>query len=118
MFTTPLRSENRPPIAAKISGVAQRSVAAKRLDQTKTASCDEMLASAAATPKTIPTTPQAIADQPIFSSFRLADQMPPAIARMPQTIGTTTTSPVASLRLPPTGGSSRQAPGAAVTLPG
>ncbi len=38
MFTTPLRSENMPPIAAKISGVAQRSVAAIRLDQTKTAS--------------------------------------------------------------------------------
>ena len=29
MLTTPLRSENRPPIAANVSGVAKRSVAAR-----------------------------------------------------------------------------------------
>ena len=38
MFTTPLRSEKRPPIAAKMSGVAKRSVAAVSADQAKTVS--------------------------------------------------------------------------------
>ena len=38
MFTTPERSENIPPSAAKMSGVAQRSIAAKSADQTTTVS--------------------------------------------------------------------------------
>ena len=36
MFTTPLRSEKMPPIAAKASGVAWRSIAAVSADQTIT----------------------------------------------------------------------------------
>ena len=38
MFTTPERSLNMPPIAANVSGVAQRSVAARSADQTTTLS--------------------------------------------------------------------------------
>ena len=34
MFTTPLRSEKMPPIAANVSGVAARSVAAMSVDHT------------------------------------------------------------------------------------
>ena len=36
MFTTPLRSEIIPPMAAKASGVAKRSVAAASADQANT----------------------------------------------------------------------------------
>ena len=36
MLTTPERSENMPPIEAKMSGVAKRSIAAKSADQTTT----------------------------------------------------------------------------------
>ena len=38
MFTTPLRSEKMPPIAANASGVAKRSIAAVSADQTTTCS--------------------------------------------------------------------------------
>ena len=38
MLTTPLRSENRPPIAANVSGVANRSVAANSADHVITTS--------------------------------------------------------------------------------
>jgi hypothetical protein len=38
MFTTPLRSENIPPIAAKVSGVAKTSIEAISVDQVKTCS--------------------------------------------------------------------------------
>ena len=38
MFTTPERSENIPPSAPKISGVAKRSIDAKSADQTTTVS--------------------------------------------------------------------------------
>ena len=37
-FTTPERSENMPPRAPKISGVAKRSIDAKSADQTTTVS--------------------------------------------------------------------------------
>ena len=37
-FTTPERSENMPPSAPKISGVAKRSIEAKSADQTTTVS--------------------------------------------------------------------------------
>jgi hypothetical protein len=43
MFTTPLRSEKMPPMAAKASGVAKRSIAASSADQTTTWSRFEML---------------------------------------------------------------------------
>ncbi len=50
MFTTPLRSENMPPTAAKISGVAYRSIEAVRAPHTNTASRFATLEIVAATP--------------------------------------------------------------------
>ncbi len=50
MFTTPLRSENMPPRAAKISGVAKRSMEAVSADHTTTDSRLDTLDSVAIVP--------------------------------------------------------------------
>ena len=50
MFTTPLRSEKRPPIAAKVSGVAFTSIAAISADHTTTSSRLPRPACVASTP--------------------------------------------------------------------
>ena len=57
MFTTPLRSETSPPIAANVSGVVQTSASEMIVDHVMTSSRCEELAWAAATPPTIPTSP-------------------------------------------------------------
>ena len=61
MFTTPERSENRPPSDAKTSGVAYRSIAPKSAPQTTTASRFSTLERVARYPMTSPKTPAAAA---------------------------------------------------------
>ncbi len=56
---TPLRSHRMPPIAANTSGVAKRSIAAIRADQTNTRSrfsTPDCVATTAATPPITPAT--------------------------------------------------------------
>src|SRR5919108_406655 len=60
MFTTPLRSENMPPSAANVSGVAYRSVAAVSADHVMTASRCGTAARVAKMPPTIPRMPAAL----------------------------------------------------------
>ena len=64
MFTTPERSEMTPPRAAKIEGVANRSMAAARADQTMTRSRFVSPDSVAATAPIAQRTAQTIAPQP------------------------------------------------------
>ena len=86
MFTTPERSENIPPTAANVSGVAKTSIWAIRLAfQTwiKFASLERVASSARPTPMIAAAT----APHPTFSAPRVAAKMPQRAARMPTTSG-------------------------------
>ena len=76
MFTTPDRSEKRPPSAAKASGVANRSVAANSADQTTTLSSFPMPESVARNASPKPNTPAAIANAPNRRSPLIATPRP------------------------------------------
>jgi hypothetical protein len=76
MFVTPERSENIPPIAAKTSGVANRSVDAISADQTTTVSSLPTPDSVARYPTVKPSTPDAIAKPPNRRSPRMMTPMP------------------------------------------
>src|SRR6266540_2228269 len=68
-FTTPLRSENMPPIAPKVSGVAKTSINAIR-EALKTWSRLLVLDWSAATASPAPSTPAATAPQPTLPAPR------------------------------------------------
>ncbi len=79
MFTTPLRSENMPPIPANTSGVEKTSIEAIRSGR-KTVfrfATDDCIASA---PSPAPSTPEATAPQPSLCWPRVIAQMPSATA--------------------------------------
>ena len=87
MLTTPLRSEKRPPSAANVSGVANRSVAASSAPHAKTESRCATLERVASTPPSDACEPGhdgAPADPPLC---RLTAQMPQATATIPIRIG-------------------------------
>ena len=86
MFTTPLRSENMPPIAPKTSGVAKPSVCAISV-ASKTESRFAVLERVARMPRPIPRTPAATAPQPSRRRPRVTVQIPSAAATMPTRIG-------------------------------
>ena len=88
MFTTPLRSENMPPIAANVSGVAHTSVAERSADQTTTWLRLPWVARVASMPRPIPTMPKPIAVQPGRRRPRVSTQMPVPIAISPTSTGT------------------------------
>jgi len=87
MLTTPLRSQNIPPIAAKVSGVAQTSVDDSSADQTTTWSRLPTLARVESSPSTMPTRPAPIALQPGRLTSRVTAQIPAAIAQRPTSTG-------------------------------
>jgi hypothetical protein len=82
MFTTPLRSENMPPIAANVSGVAKRSIAS-RMPPVNTSSRFATLERVASSASAVPRTPAATAPQPIFRCPRETAQTPAKTARRP-----------------------------------
>ena len=88
MFTTPLRSENMPPIPAKISGVEKTNVDAIRSAR-KTVFRLPTPERVARMPSPIPSTPEAIAPKPRRLSPRVTVQMPNAAASRPTRIGQT-----------------------------
>ena len=61
MLITPLRSDRTPPRAAKVSGVAKRSIAAISADQTNTSSRFSTPERVTTTAPIAPTTPATIA---------------------------------------------------------
>ena len=71
MFTTPERSENMPPIAAYVSGVAKTSIDAIRL-AVKTSFRSAVLERVASTPRPTPRSPTTTAPQPARRAPRLA----------------------------------------------
>ena len=88
MFTTPLRSEKMPPIAAKASGVAYRSIAAVSADQTITWSRWPSLERVARRPSPIPRTLITIANQASRRALpRISTLMPQVIPNNPITGG-------------------------------
>ena len=89
MFTTPLRSENMPPIAAKVSGVAHRSVAVASAPQKTTMWRCVTLDCVARIPPAIPRSPATMAPQPTRRSCREAAQIPVATLTIPTATGTT-----------------------------
>ena len=82
MFTTPERSENMPPIAPKVSGVAKTSIEAIRL-AVKTWSRLPTLDLVARSASAIPSTPVATAPHPTRPAPRLSEITPKRIARIP-----------------------------------
>ena len=86
MLTTPLRSENVPPIAAKTSGVVNASVCAISA-ASKTAFRWSVLEYVARIPRPSPITPVAAAPKPSRRRPRAAVQSPTAAAASPTTIG-------------------------------
>jgi hypothetical protein len=90
MFTTPLRSENIPPSAAKVRGVAQRNVAAINADQTKTPSRLAACACVARTAQPTATSAPTTAPPPTRRSPRVNAQMPAAIAQIASSTGSRT----------------------------
>ena len=88
MFTTPERSENMPPIAAKVSGVAKTSIDAIRL-AVKTWSRLPVLERVARTPSATPSTPTTMAPEPARRAPRLTAKTPAKAARIPRNAGQT-----------------------------
>jgi hypothetical protein len=86
MFTTPLRSENVPPIAAKTSGVAKPNVCATSV-ASNAASRFAVLDWRARSPSPIPRRPAATAPQPSRRRPRATVQTPHSAARIPTRIG-------------------------------
>ena len=77
---TPLRSQRSPPSAARMSGVAKRSIAATSADQTNTASRLDSFVCVAATAPTPASTPITIAIQPSRFSPSRTTNTPAATA--------------------------------------
>ena len=69
MFTTPLRSENIPPSAPNVSGVAKTSIEAM-IEALKTSFRLLVPDWRASTPRPAPSTPAATAPQPTFPTPR------------------------------------------------
>ena len=88
MFTTPLRSENIPPSAAKRSGVVKTSVSEMRVDHVMTSERCPALARVTETPPSIPIRPLVIASQPGRRAPSCTAQAPAATPRPPTTSGT------------------------------
>ena len=88
MFTTPLRSENMPPIAAKTSTVVNHKAPDRRVDQRTASSRCWALAWVAAAPAAIPIRPLATAPQPIRPSPRVTAPTPRSAPIAPTIIGT------------------------------
>ena len=86
MFTTPLRSENMPPIAPKTRGVAKPSVCAISV-ASNAAARFPVLERVARIPSPIPRMPAATAPQPSRRRPRVTVQTPSAAATMPTRIG-------------------------------
>ena len=82
MFTTPLRSENMPPIAPKTSGVANAKVCASN-EALKTTLRLPMLERVARIPSPRPITPAATAPSPSRPRPRLKVAMPNMTAKIP-----------------------------------
>ena len=89
MFTTPLRSENMPPIAPKTSGVANANVCAISA-ASKTAFRFPVPERVARMPSPIPIRPAATAPQPSRRRPRVTVQIPKTAATTPTTIGQVT----------------------------
>jgi hypothetical protein len=86
MFTTPLRSEKMPPIAAKTRGVAKLSVCATSV-ASNAESRFPVLERVARMPSPIPSRPDATAPQPSLRRPRVTVQIPRAIATRPTSVG-------------------------------
>jgi hypothetical protein len=109
MFTTPERSEKMPPIAAKVSGVAARRVAARRLVP-KTASSASVCRPTAQSAPAVQTTDRPIAHHPTRRSPRETAHTPAIAPSNPKAIGTPTFRIVH-------GGRASQKPRTARTMP-
>ena len=90
MFTTPLRSENMPPSAAKRSGVVKTSVSDTRVDQVMTSERCAALARVTTLPPIIPIRPLVIAPQPARRVPSCTAQAPAATPPAPTISGTAT----------------------------
>ena len=109
MFTTPERSEKIPPIAAKVSGVAARRVAARRLVP-KTASSASVFRPTAQRAPAVQTRARPIAHHPTRRSPRETAHTPAIAPSNPNAIGTATARMVH-------GGSASQKPRTERTMP-
>ena len=94
MFTTPLRSENMPPMAAKMSGVANASPSEISVDQVMTSLRLDALAWTANTPATIASAPLATAPQPTRRSPRVIAATPSSAEIAPRMSGAAMVSSV------------------------
>ena len=86
MFTTPLRSENMPPIAPKTSGVVKANVCAMSA-ASKTVFRFPVPDRVARIPSPMPRMPDATAPQPSRVRPRVTVHRPNAAAMMPTRIG-------------------------------